>query len=103
MDDLVLLSKRAGVTVVTDVDARKLTSFQSGGRVKYLFLPSSVQELQRTIACLKAFDMPYRVIGGGSNLLLPDEGFAGAIVKLSALSGVGVCGRSLTNNRFIHT
>ena len=96
MDDLVLWAERAGVTVVTDVDARKLTSFQSGGRVKYLFLPSSVQELQRTIACLKAFDMPYRVIGGGSNLLLPDEGFAGALIKLSRLSGAGVCGREVT-------
>ena len=96
MDGLILRAAQVGVTVKRDVSGKTLTSFQSGGNVKYLFLPRSVKELKRTIELLASCDVSCKIVGGGSNLLLPDEGYAGALVKLTRLSGIGVCDGEIT-------
>ena len=93
--DFVSEAKRLGVAVKRDVEGRLLTSFGSGGRVKYLLCPSSVRETAAVLKLLISYGVPYRVIGGGSNLLLPDEGYAGALVK-PHLTGIGVCGGEVT-------
>ncbi len=95
MDGLILEARRLGIAVQCDVEGKLLTSFCSGGRVKYLFFPSSARETAATLQLLKLRGVPYRVIGGGSNILLPDEGYAGALVKLN-LRGIGVCGNVVT-------
>ncbi len=94
-----LFSKRAnalGLTLECGVCGASYTSFGSGGKVDYLFSPACVAELKRTLALLKGAGIPYRVIGGGSNLLLPDEGYRGALVTLRRLSDVKICGNTVT-------
>lgn len=95
MDRLISEAKLLGVAVNCDVEGARLTTFGSGGRVKYLFCPSSVRETTDALKLLRSYGVPYRLIGGGSNVLLPDCGYAGALVKIS-LSGIGVCGNEVT-------
>ena len=96
MCDWVCDIERLGVAVKRGVSGAALTGFGSGGRVEYLLLPSSAEGLRNAILRLREEKVPFRVIGGGSNLLLPDEGFPGALIRLSRLCGVGVCGNVIT-------
>lgn len=59
------------------------TSLHIGGEADYLVAPKSVEEIQAIISLCKKENMPYYVIGNGSNLLVSDKGYRGVIIKLS--------------------
>ena len=57
------------------------TTFNVGGEADALFLPKTQDQLS---CLLKALDkLPYVVIGCGSNLLVSDQGYRGAVIKLN--------------------
>ena len=87
---------RLGVQCVSGVSGATLTTFRSGGAVDLLVLPRDESELASTLAAARECGVPRRVIGGGSNLLLPDAGYAGALIRLSRMDGIERKGRSLT-------
>ncbi|MBR2627032.1 MAG: FAD-binding protein, partial [Peptococcaceae bacterium] len=53
---------------------RNHTTWRIGGPADLLVQPESVEELQEAIQMAEQSDTPYYVIGGGSNLLVADEG-----------------------------
>lgn len=67
-----------------DADLGRLTWFRIGGRAKYLFRPSSVDDLASMISCAKRAEVPLRVLGRGANVLIRDQGFGGVVVRLEA-------------------
>ena len=58
------------------------TSFQIGGPARLLVRPRSEQELRQALTAAKACGVPCRVIGNGSNLLVPDEGVEALVIRL---------------------
>ncbi len=58
------------------------TSFRIGGKADLLVLPTTVSEVKSAIAICREEQLPFYVIGNGSNLLVRDGGFRGVIVKL---------------------
>lgn len=58
------------------------TSFRVGGPADLYMEPGSTEELLELVRLLGAEKVPYRVIGNGTNLLVADEGYRGAIVRL---------------------
>lgn len=58
------------------------TTLRIGGKADYLVLPSNIQEIRRVLLLCKDNDMPYYIIGNGSNLLVSDLGYQGLILKL---------------------
>ena len=64
------------------VPMARYTTFKIGGPVQYLIPVKSIEELQQTIALAAEHDLPYFVFGGGSNMLVSDEGFAGIAIKI---------------------
>lgn len=69
------------------------TSFRAGGKAAVLVLPNSKAELIDVLKIVICGDVPYMVMGNGSNILVKDEGFNGIIIKTSkALSEVKVDG-----------
>ncbi len=61
------------------------TSFQVGGPAEGFFTPSSVALLAGFIRWARKSGIPYRVIGGGTNLLASDRGLEGMVISLKAL------------------
>jgi len=55
-----------------------------GGPAELFAEPRSVDELQSVVRRAAAEGLPIRVLGGGSNLLVRDEGVAGVVIQLSA-------------------
>ncbi len=66
------------------VKASSLTTFAIGGPLDYLVTVESLEELQRVVGLISEAGQTLRVIGFGSNLLVPDAGLRGWIIKLGA-------------------
>ncbi len=57
-----------------------MTTFQIGGPAEYFYAAKSAQALQAAVAWAAAERMPIFVLGGGSNLLIADEGIPGLVI-----------------------
>lgn len=64
-----------------NVSAAQITSMKAGGAVRYLAKVRALEELQETVRLAGLLELPVRVIGGGSNLILSDEGFGGVAIQ----------------------
>ena len=60
------------------------TWFRLGGAAEYFAEPTSVEELAGLVKRCAELGWPVRLLGGGSNLLVRDEGVPGVVVRLSA-------------------
>jgi len=58
------------------------TSLHIGGAADYFVTPKTSDELHSVIFLCKNENMPYYIIGNGSNLLVSDQGYRGMIIRL---------------------
>jgi UDP-N-acetylmuramate dehydrogenase len=59
-----------------------LTWMKIGGPAQYLIRPRNVDELLDVVRACHEDQIPVRIIGGGSNVLVRDEGVSGAVLQL---------------------
>ncbi len=72
------------------------TTFKIGGNCIALIEPREVSDIIEAIKICRENNIKFFVIGNGSNLLVPDEGYNGVIIKLkSEFSMIKVEGESL--------
>ena len=67
-----------------------LTTWGLGGPAQLYLEPADSDELAETLSLLRRLGLPYRILGGGSNLLISDRGVRGAVVSLARLTHIGV-------------
>ena len=73
------------------------TSFKVGGPADVLVTPENYEQVQKVIKyCIKN-EIPYCVIGNGSNLLVKDKGIRGVIIKLTKLNSISIKENKLTS------
>lgn len=58
-----------------------LTTLRIGGPIRYFAPAFTTNELFQLIKIAKEKNMPYLIIGGGSNLLVADDGFDGLVIQ----------------------
>lgn len=68
--------------ITLDEPLQKHTTIKIGGPADLFIEPTSVDGLLKSLEVLKDNNVKYTVIGRGSNLLIPDEGIRGAVIKL---------------------
>jgi len=56
-----------------------------GGPCRALVRPPDLASLERLIMLIGEMEIPYLAIGGGTNLLVSDEGFEGVVISTDAL------------------
>lgn len=81
MKDLFNQVVKAG-KVYTDEPMKNHTSFKTGGPADVFVTPGNESELAEVIALCKRKNIRFYVVGNGSNLLVPDDGYRGAIIKI---------------------
>jgi UDP-N-acetylmuramate dehydrogenase len=59
-----------------------LCTFRTGGRAAILFEPPNVPALCEGLREFARRNIPVAVLGGGSNMLVSDRGFEGAVIRL---------------------
>jgi len=77
------LKLKYGDTVIRESEPMSgHTSFKIGGPAEVLCIPEGVDQFLSLMADLRDYNMPVLVMGNGSNLLVPDHGIKGAVVKI---------------------
>lgn len=59
------------------------TTFGIGGAARYFYEPTNEEEVICALEEIRDLGVPYFVLGNGSNLLVSDEGYDGAILHLA--------------------
>jgi len=62
---------------------RRHTTVGVGGAVRWMVLPASVSEIQRTVRLASRLGIPVFAVGKGSNLIVRDGGYDGIVIKLA--------------------
>ena len=70
-------------SVLSDEPLAAHTTFRIGGPAQWLVLPRTESEVAAVVALCRAHDVPWRVLGLGSNVLAPDGGLPGVTLKLA--------------------
>ena len=73
-------------SVLENVDLKKYNTYGIGGIAKYMVFPSSEEKLVKLIDYLKNEKMSWYILGGGSNVIIPDEDYDGVIINLKELN-----------------
>nr|WP_295308107.1 UDP-N-acetylmuramate dehydrogenase [uncultured Blautia sp.] len=60
----------------------KHTTFRIGGPADLFVAPENSDEIKKLIAICKEEEVPYFILGNGSNLLVSDKGYRGVIIQL---------------------
>jgi len=76
-----------------DYDLSKVTSFRVGGKADVAFFPSDSEEFEELLTLLG--DSPRMILGGGSNVLVSDKGFRGAVIITKRLNKIKTVGNIL--------
>ena len=72
------------------VSLKNLNTYRIDGKAKMLVSPNSVSDLVSVLNVLKKNNQKYFILGGGSNIVLNDREYDGAVIRLNKLNGVEI-------------
>ena len=73
------------------------TTFKIGGPADYFLMPDKDTDVGRIVKICKESAIPYFILGNGSNLLVGDGGYRGAVIQIyKNMSAVTVEGTEIT-------
>lgn len=61
---------------------KRHTTFRVGGPAAYYITPATKEAVAQVVNACKESEMPYYIMGNGSNLLVSDKGFQGAVIQI---------------------
>lgn len=70
------------IEALYDEPMKNHTSFKIGGNAKVIVIPKSIAELKYILEICKKENLPYYIMGNGTNLLALDEGVDGVVIKI---------------------
>ena len=83
--------------VFTEEAMSQHTTFKIGGPADYFLMPDKGEDVGRVIKICKEKEIPYFILGNGSNLLVGDGGYRGAVIQIYRnMSSVTVEGNEIT-------
>lgn len=68
--------------VKTNEAMAKHTTFRVGGPADYFVTPTGPKELAEILKLCRDSNMPFFILGNGSNLLVSDKGFRGVVIEI---------------------
>lgn len=71
-----------------NVDGKRLCSFHVGGNVRVVARPKNAKQLEGLYAFLSENNIKNILLGRGSNVVISDDGYDGAVVSLSEISKI---------------
>ena len=68
--------------VLLEEPMKRHTTFRIGGPAEVFVIPGNLEEVQRILEICRTEDLPYFILGNGSNLLVSDRGYRGVVIQL---------------------
>lgn len=109
IDAIIAAAQSSGAEIRRDVPLKTMTTFKIGGNARYILLPHSEEQAAEIIAACSRNGVKPFILGNGSNVLFPDDGYDGVILHLEegfsnlTLDGdVICCGAGVSLSRLCH-
>lgn len=86
---------------------KEFSYYRTGGSFHRLYAPKSVEELAAALSRVHSERTPYFLLGAGSNSLIMDDHWPGAVILFSGLDHIGfdetciTAGAGMDNSRFV--
>jgi UDP-N-acetylmuramate dehydrogenase len=64
-----------------NVPLKNFTTFKIGGPARYFCIAKNQKEIIDAVKKAKELNLPFFILGGGSNILVSDEGYEGIVIK----------------------
>ena len=74
--------------IMINEDMKNHIYFKVGGPADIFLTPKSIEQLSETVKICKQNNIPYLIIGNGSNLLVKDGGIRGVVITLTKLNNM---------------
>lgn len=74
------IPEKLGVQIESERPLAGLTTMKVGGPAQFFATVNSVDHLLKIVRWARAQDLPYFVLGGGSNMLISDAGIRGLVI-----------------------
>lgn len=96
-DIYIKLAKKINTDIIfTNEPMSKHTTFKIGGNADILITPKNVHQISDIVDICKRNNVPYLVMGNGSNILVRDGGIKGVVIKIgSAFSDIDIKGQTV--------
>lgn len=96
-----ILSELASIlgrgSVMADVPMKDVTSIRTGGNARYMAWPDSVEKIRLLMRFLVVNSLRYVIAGNCTNMIFPDEGYDGVVVRLGPkFSRIDVFGEQIS-------
>ncbi|MGM0437011.1 MAG: UDP-N-acetylmuramate dehydrogenase [Bacillota bacterium] len=90
------LEKINGLNLKENVKMKNYTSFKVGGEADLFLTPKNKKALAKALEYINHTNIPFFVLGSGSNIIVSDKGFRGIVIHLEDLNNV-----KINNNKII--
>jgi len=71
------------IKIQKNIPLAEYTTFKIGGPARYFFVAKTNQDLIKAVEFAQEKKLPFFILGGGSNLLISDKGFAGLVIAIN--------------------
>ena len=79
-----------------DEPMKKHTTFRIGGSADCFLVPENTDQVQTILQICREEEVPYFILGNGSNLLVSDQGYRGVVIQLFRnFAGIQVEGKKI--------
>lgn len=81
---------------IENASLKKFTSYKVGGQAKVIVYPKDTKKLIELLKLIKHYNINYKVLGNGSNLLFSDKDYNGVLIKLDEFDQLEFQGNNIT-------
>ncbi|MCP4703231.1 MAG: UDP-N-acetylmuramate dehydrogenase [candidate division Zixibacteria bacterium] len=88
------LKAKFGDKLISNHPLNRLNTFGTGGPARLFFEANSIDEMVSMLVSSREIDIPTFLLGGGSNILVSDDGFDGLVIK-NSIKGIELEGNKI--------
>lgn len=88
MDNFFTTLKKQFPAAKRNISLKNHATFKIGGPARYFLVVKDKKNLMKVLLAVKKIGLPVFVFGGGSNLLISENGFNGLAVKIQNTNGI---------------
>ncbi|MBQ4140065.1 MAG: UDP-N-acetylmuramate dehydrogenase [Clostridia bacterium] len=87
--------EKEGIECQNALPLSSKSSFKIGGKADLAVFPKNTSELEYVVAYLTDREIPYIIVGNGSNILFEDEGYRGCVIFTEKMNDVKIEGNRI--------
>jgi UDP-N-acetylmuramate dehydrogenase len=71
--------------ILENIPMKDFNTFRTGGAAWFFCRAKKAEDLKQAVLFAREKSLPFFVLGGGSNILVPDDGYSGVVIKIEII------------------